>query len=276
MAYNFIHRILNAEIPPPESSWDKIAATLDTGGAPGFIEKLSQAVIEPPVNVWHQIVAALDATRVERKGALMSNWMRWSAAAIIVGIIVVSVSYFFSANTSTKNIANTTSDKTNVSSNSNGDQETVTKGSNNSKDTDSVSEQGESTTNKDRQKPQGRPRQVFPVRHAVIETAEADNSIQLQESQPNISDNVSPAGAKYIPPPDYYVVTAPNGERTKISIKFSNAVASLMGGDNDNVDYLWKSRFDYWKSKLISNPTFIPAAGNFLDIAELNDLIKEQ
>ena len=96
----------------------------------------------------------------------------------------------------------------------------------------------------------------------------------MRESQPNVSDNVSASSAKYIPPPDYYVVTAPNGEKTKISTKFSNAVASLMGGDN--VDYLWKSRFDNWKTKLISSPSFIPAAGNFLDIAELKDLIKEQ
>jgi hypothetical protein len=70
------------------------------------------------------------------------------------------------------------------------------------------------------------------------------------------------------------VVTAPNGEHVRISSKFSDAVTSLIGGDN--VDYFWKSRFDSWKSKLMTNPSFIPSAGNFLDIAELKDLLKEQ
>ena len=161
MSYNFIHRILNAEIPPPESSWDKIASSLDTGGATGFVEKLSLAVIEPPTTVWHQIATALDTTRDERKGAVMGNWMRWSAAAIVVGIIVVSVSYFFNAHTTTKNFAGTSTDKTNVSPNANGDHEGVVSESNISKDTISVSEQGDLTTNTDRQKRQGRRRQVF-------------------------------------------------------------------------------------------------------------------
>src|SRR6478752_2518123 len=117
MAYNFIHRILNAVIPPPESSWDKIASTLDKAG-PGFVEKLSQAAIEPPATVWYQIAAVLDAAHVERKGGIIAGWMRWSAAAITIGIIIVSAFYFFYINPSTKNIATTTSaaaDKTSTS-----------------------------------------------------------------------------------------------------------------------------------------------------------------
>jgi hypothetical protein len=275
MAYNFIHRILNAEIPAPESSWDKIVTALDKAGATGFVEKLSQAIVEPPAIVWQQIASALDTTGIERKRSVPAGWMRWSAAALVIGVIIISASYFFYTRSSSNNIATTsTSNNTVASPNGNAKHEGVAGGSDLSKDTSSVLQQADATANKDQQKRKGRQREVFPVRHAVIETAEADNGGQLGETQPNISDNVSPAAGKYIPPPDHFVVTAPNGERAKISTKFSNAVASLMGGDN--VDYLWKSKFDNWKSKLISNPTFIPTAGNFLDIAELKDLIKEQ
>jgi len=276
MAYNFIHRLLNAEIPPPESAWNKIAAALDRSEIPVFVEKLSNASIEPPTSVWNKITGALDGTRSEKAGRRITPWMKWSAAAIVTGLVIFSATYLFNTSSSKQMAGSSTpSDKSATTPNLNSDQQKASSGSALSKDSGVVTSPVDLASNNDKQKYSRRRQQVLlPVRHAVIETQIVDNSSQLRESQPNISDNVSVSSAKYIPPPDYYVVTDPNGEKTKISTKFSNAVASLMGGDN--VDYLWKSRFDNWKTKLISSPSFIPAAGNFLDIAELKDLIKEQ
>ena len=274
MAYNFIHRILNAEIPPPSSAWDKIAAALDKSQQPGFIDKLSNASIDPPASAWNNIAATLDGTRIERRAGVIPSWMKWSAAALVAGLVVLSATYFFNGRSSDSRMAagSTPNEKSVKPSNQNAEQGT-TSNSKLAENNVSSSEAHVVTTN-DKERRARRTQVSIPVRHAVIEPPEQQSIDPGNESQPSISDNVSPAAAKYIPAPDYYVVTAPNGERTRISTKFSDAVVSLMGGDN--VDYLWKSKFDNWKTKLISSPSFIPAAGNFLDIAELKDLIKEQ
>jgi len=273
MAYNFIHRILNAEIPPPSSAWDKIAAALDKSHQPDFVKKLSDASIDPPPSAWNNIAASLDGSRIERRGAVIPSWLKWSAAALVAGLVVISATYFFSGHASDSHMAtgSNSNEKTAMPSNQNAEQSI---GNPNKLAQNNVSSNEPDVTSGEKQKRPRSPQVSFPVRHAVIEAPEDQSISQAKETQPNISDNVSPGAAKYIPAPDYYVVTAPNGERTRISTKFSDAVVSLMGGDN--VDYLWKSRFDNWKTKLISSPSFIPAAGNFLDIAELKDLIKEQ
>jgi len=273
MAYSFIHRILHAEIPPPASCWDKIAGELDKNEPKNFIDKLSAASVEPPPSVWNRISESLGSTSSRR--SVVVNWMKWSAAAVIAGGLIITASFYLtsqkkditasnSPNKESSNNSSTTEDKTNQSPDT-----TIAKDS-----SGAIAQNIIITTNNGTNSPRSTS-MLIPVRHATIEAPAQDNDLsQLRGSPPNISDNVSPDAAKYIPAPDYYVVTAPNGERVKISSKFSDAVVSLVGGDN--VDYLWKSKFDNWKAKLISNPSFIPAAGNFLDIAELKDLLKEQ
>ena len=272
MAYSFIHRILHAEIPPPASSWDKIASELDKSEPKNFIDKISAASVEPPPSVWNSISESL-ASAPSRKSTVVAR-MRWLAAAIVAGGLIIAASFYLtsqkkditasnSPNKESLNNSSGSEEKTNPSESS-----TITDGS-----SAEIAQNEISTTSSGSASPRSTGR-LMPVRHATIETPAQDNDLTHLKESPNISDNVSPDAAKYIPAPDYYVVTAPNGERVKISSKFSDAVVSLVGGDN--VDYLWKSKFDNWKAKLISNPTFIPAAGNFLDIAELQDLLKEQ
>jgi hypothetical protein len=277
MAYNFIHRILNAKIPPPESAWEKIAAEMDKSKAITFPEKISAASIEPPSSLWDTISLALDKSGSSKKSVPVASLLKWTAAAVIAGLVILSATYFFSSQNDKQHIA-TTKMNSPVKSDSGVNKENQQQGSANSTINNSVSIASENVTeaNNSKGKRAGKSRKSFlPVRYATIENTGTDNTIdQLKGSQANIRDNVSPEEAKYIPAPDYFVISAPNGERVRLSSKFSDAVASLMGGDN--VDYNWKSKFDNWKTKLISNPSFIPAAGNFLDIAELKDLLKEQ
>jgi hypothetical protein len=38
----------------------------------------------------------------------------------------------------------------------------------------------------------------------------------------------------------------------------------------------WKQRFHNWSNKLMNSTGFIPAASNFMDIVELEELLKDQ
>jgi hypothetical protein len=281
MPTSFTHKILQAEILPPESAWDKIAAELDKLEHPLFVNKVAGASIEPPASVWDKVADAINDTPASRKIPLSTRWLKWTAAAIVAGLIIFSATFLFNSGNTPPALSDneTVSKKENSASPS-----TNSTSDNNSATTDtlsahpsigvkSLSSEGQSSSKKSIAGTGRKPEP--PVRHALIETSSAENGVsQPTETEDKVSSNVSTSTPNYIPAPDYFVVTAPNGERVKISSKFSEAVASLVGGDN--VDYLWKNRFDSWKSKLMTSPSFIPSAGNFLDIAELKDLLKEQ
>ena len=275
MTPNFTHKILDAEIPPPDSAWEHIAAELDKLGGSGFVHKVAEASIEPPPMVWQNVASALNSPR-GKTIPLSRPWMKWAAAAAILGIIAVltitnSKNNLVSSGKvdprNERNVSPSTSINANESSLAGVSPSLIP---------------GTRLADNERQLPLKR--SLFTnnnlpespqVRHATIESAGIEKQDLLgSESESRLSNNIPSTPATFIPAPDYFVVTAPNGEKVRISSKFSDAVASLYGGDN--IDYYWKWRFDSWKSKLMTNPSFIPSAGNFLDIAELKDMLKEQ
>jgi len=276
MPTNFTHKILNAEIQPPESAWDKIAAELDKIDSNHFVNRLQAASIDPPADVWNNVAAALENPRQARKFRLNAPWMKWTAAAVVAGLLIISAIKFLdfgktaggtSGQETAMNKENTKTPSLNPNNSSPGTTAAVSP-------TTILADNNTRPTHK-RSMVNTRKSQGLPVRHAQIETTEIENANEQKTgNESKVNNNVSSSATNLIPAPDYYVVTAPNGERVRISSKFSDAVTSLIGGDN--VDYFWKSRFDSWKSKLMTNPSFIPSAGNFLDIAELKDLLKEQ
>src|SRR5690242_5798084 len=95
MSYNFIHRILHAEIPPPASCWDKIALELEKPKSKNLIDKISSASVEPPALVWNRIAASLDSSQ-SRKPSL-AVWMKLAAAAVLAGALIVGASLFFNS-----------------------------------------------------------------------------------------------------------------------------------------------------------------------------------
>ena len=85
------------------------------------------------------------------------------------------------------------------------------------------------------------------------------------------------------PDNNYIIITAPNGEQTKISRKFITAVCYLNTGTNTrdyfdpyiNESTLWKVRFQEWRNQLMKKASFIPASTNFLDILELKEILTD-
>jgi hypothetical protein len=279
MTPNFAHKLLNAEIPPPDSAWHKIASELDKLEGTGFVHKVTEASINPPEEVWKKVAAALDPPRTAKTFTLSRTWVKWTAAALVFGIIAVTAFNFLASDKNRNSVTAGTSETKN-------DTALTPRRNNNNSDASSTGAASSITSSvgladNGRQLPSrkgslaARDQSQNPPRHAVIESAGIEKQDFLNtEAEPRISSNVSSTPANIIPAPEYFVVMAPNGEKVRISSKFSDAVTSLYGGDN--VDYFWKTRFDSWKSKLMTNPSFIPSAGNFLDIVELKDMLKEQ
>ena len=277
MTPNFTHKLLNAEIQPPDSAWEHIAAELDKLDGSGFVHKVAEASIEPPPMVWQNVASALNSPRAKTI-PLNSPWVKWAAAAAIIGVIVVvAINYLNSGDRNSLVSAGKGEPKneTNVSPSTSNNSNESSPGTSASVNPDTRLADNIRPLTKRIEPRTTRNQTQVPVRHATIESAGIEKQELLgSDGEPRLNNNIPSNSATFIPAPDYFVVTAPNGEKVRISSKFSDAVASLYGGDN--IDYYWKWRFDSWKSKLITNPSFIPSAGNFLDIAELKDMLKEQ
>src|SRR4051812_35495562 len=98
MASNFIHKLMQAEIPPPESAWDKIAAELQKSETNSFVHKMRNASVEPPASAWLKLLASLDGVKPERTaGILTTSWFKWSAAAVTIGLIIVTAVLVFNS-----------------------------------------------------------------------------------------------------------------------------------------------------------------------------------
>jgi hypothetical protein len=74
---------------------------------------------------------------------------------------------------------------------------------------------------------------------------------------------------------DYLIISAPNGDRTKISAKFANVIRYLNDDETSDEGEAWKKRFQEWRRKIMQS-AFIPSSGNFLDIADLKELLEEK
>ena len=274
MSNNLSHKMINVEIPPPASAWEKIAAELERLKHPQFVDKIASASIEPPASAWENVASSLDNAAGRKVVGLNTRWMKWAAAAVVIGLIAFSATFILRPNQEEESVSASLPKKENEAiASANAMKRIPSSGDDIHPSIVLVDNLRGVRTAQNFSTGNGSKESL--VRHASIETAGVEKPISKNtEGEHKISDNISSTSSHFIPAPEYYVVTAPNGDRVKISSKFSDAVTSLYGGDN--VDYLWKSRFDSWKSKLMNNPSFIPAAGNFLDIVELKELLKEQ
>ncbi|HTE09012.1 MAG TPA: hypothetical protein VK628_09595, partial [Flavitalea sp.] len=77
----------------------------------------------------------------------------------------------------------------------------------------------------------------------------------------------------------YIPITAPNGSLTKISTKFIDCITYLNNHpapDDSEQARGCVDRFRKWRATLLTEAAFVPAASNFFDIFELQQLIQER
>jgi len=305
MPANLHDKLFNLEVSPPTSAWEKISQQLDEEFDKADIrlsQKLSEATAIPPTHIWDSIAAAVPAKRERKRMAMIIPiaWQRVAVAAILLGFVATVVIYF----------ANSGPDKPEVTVAIN-----PGRSDSNEKSTNTIKEP---VTPKN-PLPAPTIAVINPPTVKAVENNNQDNgNNQVNQYAVNNSStntrNLSYSHSGYIgsiknyspiningpsirdskghiiidpvlvsAPNDrnYIIVTAPNGEQTRISSKFLYLLSSLNEPDKadykDLPDWLragWKKRFNQWKEK-IQQSSFVPSAGNFLDVLEFNELIRE-
>ena len=290
MTENLQYRLYNASIDPPVDVWPKIAGQLDQTAQQHLAHKLQEATLEPPANAWENIAATLDANKRAPVILISRNWKRWTVAAVAASIVIIAGLLYFrpAQTTGEERVSTTTGQKNNSAATDNTPGNSDRNNNTGSTQGNSIAQQPGS--NNAANGNNTRPRMLAfagatstPVRYAHVdgpapESMTNEQKVHLEEV---IDQSISMHADAFIAPKQYLTVAAPNGQPAKISAKFTDAVGFVFNNEpTESLDmairsFSWQQRFRNWSNKLMSNAAFIPAATNFLDIVELEELLKE-
>lgn len=287
MPDNFQHKIFHFEIPPPRDVWQKIGDRLDEEYEPDDImisKKMYDYEITPPIFIFDNILKGLvsDPSITTLARVFTFPFKRVAIAAITIGLVIISLVYFLTPGSRTQNstaniipsIPETLSvSPTETDKRMNYEQSTPSDIATGSLDqasnkTPVRSNSGNGTG--------GKHVSLGPVLSANAISPISVNAPPIYDGDGNIIMDENLVSA---PDENYIVVTSPNGEQTKISRKFLKMLCVMNSGPGSNYknieSYLWKLRFEEWRSKLLQQASYIPTANNFLDIMDLKELLQE-
>ncbi|HEY4151674.1 MAG TPA: hypothetical protein VGM41_22195 [Chitinophagaceae bacterium] len=280
MSEQLKHKMQQWEVQPPPRCWDAIASRLDDV-IPLPSAKLYHLEIPPPPVTWNAITGALD-TPVPVKRLSSRPW-RLAAAAIVLLLLAGSTRwiggrYFKKEVAATKHPASQQAPVLHATNNlpvindvqdDNDEDETADGHTGFSSTAHKPSPAGNRSMRSAPVSIQP-PHTEYPVTLNYASMPEDDRTM-TNHLDPSLTDN------------NYLVLTYPNGEVTKASVKMADALRYLYGenttdetGDKTiNENSNWKKRLQEWRSKIMSSH-FIPASANFLDIVDLKDLVEEK
>lgn len=283
MAEDLQYRLYNHSITPPDGAWPAIAAELDKEAQGRLSLKLQAAALEPPPGVWENIAGTLyGANEAYSPGQaiiipIRRRWTRLAVAAIAIGIIVLAGLSYLVLNQSNEQagIIPKTQRTPNPTGNIPQTEDNVT--------TDPVVVYNNAATSNFLPiRPRRRAIPVNRVRYAKVETMDL-SALEARLSGDVLHEQqVEMQPVTQITPAQYLTISAPNGQPARISAKFTNGLSYLFNNEPTTTMDLalrsiaWKLRFSKWSNKLLSSTAFIPTASNFMDIVELEELLKEQ
>ncbi len=290
MLKTYKDKVNSFEVQPPLVAWDYISEELIANKELLPISnKLFNYEVDPPLNTWSTIITSLkkeDRTTenfsiIKRKNRFLS----YTAAAAIVGFIVVGILFFNNVNVLKNQLTTSHTFITNYKKAQTEDPIVKSLPLISIPDAEEIMEAPAVTTYKTNKN--------FTKNNKVLQNTKVRNSLfrgnELQiiiAAKPIRNANgviiqdpeiVNNPGSKYIS------ITGPNGQQTKISSKFLHMLLFINDdSDIDEVDgyfdknflesLIWKSRFQDWRNEII-NTSFVPSSTNFMDILDFKDLI---
>ena len=275
------YRLYNYEVNPPEKVWGKIASSLDESHlSETFPSKLYNLEATPPSGVWEKIENSLyeepqTAVPIRRK---YSARFRYAAAAILIGLVAF-VSFLIINNPNKYEIAiNPSEEKDSVSD----------KPSENMIPTDdsvdeSQEERDDAALEASKQtfaRLDISPQRIIAMNPEFltrpVEARRNINELSPEETYrdiyySSINSAIHLDADKYNISDRYVMLMTPDGHIIRMAKKLGDLVCCVAGEDTNEecTDQLRK-----WRSKIASAP-IAPSPGNFLDILDLVNSLKE-
>ena len=289
-AQAFAQRLQAVSFAPPTDSWQQIAARLDDDQQYRQLSvKMQSAAEAPPPAAWQHILASLNNDEKSAIAPISKRPIvyRMAAAAVVAALLfgLWLLKDFSGNNQLSIDISGALLQAPAAGTAPSIPRPNVEPQTNNSVHDQNtgaatVSAQRGFTTGTAGSHP-GR-----PLKYAVVSDIYTSPETSIVISSPPIVDQYGQVIRDLevlTTQSSYLSIMGPNGETTRISSKFANAIRYLNGNTEEPVEYLdnvirdsdtWKKRFQEWRSK-ISQSSFVPSTSNFLDILSFKDLLQQ-
>lgn len=276
------YKMFNLEVTPPDNAWDNIESILNNEQEVSLIQRFKDFEVTPPLNIWSSLEAELDGRVVRPAPVFRINFRRLATASVIIGIISGvgwlmtsgKRDYAIPAGAATAALVPPTAPapKPFVPANPNA----------------SPASRVERITASAPALNLSRRNHEAPLNRTVVQANPGKplraGSVSMNQINVNAPLILGHDGKPYIDyqllsgaDKRYITITSPNGEQTRISAKFLPVLTYLNDHSAGTADAgEWVARFQQWKKRLLEDPDFIPAAGNFLDLPELTEVFQEQ
>ncbi len=265
------HKMLSYEVTPPPGVWNKIAAELDESELDHvFPSTLYQAEVAAPAAAWNKIQMALGA---EYEAAVpeprrFSPFLRYAAAAVVIGLIAWGGLQLLNNKQQGKNIA-ATETTTPQPQNSETSPTQVTDVATESRQPDINADKIEEARNDAALEASKKTfaKLDMPVSSrrlkSIASTYRFASTTQTEEPEDSYADDVS---SRYI------VLMTPDGHFIRMSKKLDNMVCCVSGEEQDKD---CKDQMTRWREKMACSPTG-HSTGSFLDILSLIKSLEDQ
>ncbi|MBC7904189.1 MAG: hypothetical protein H7Y27_12230 [Gemmatimonadaceae bacterium] len=281
------HKLLGYETLPPAANWEAVSERLDDDNQYAYLSgKLSAWSVPPPPDAWLNISKQLDEsdapTIIANHAPLIQmnrRYMKWAVAAALI-ILAGGWIYFTQFNNRNSEMA------------VNSEADTSATAGDTRKLQEPVAVAGPSAI-----APAASIASVLPVagfgsktvpredprvlKFSPVENNSVAGEYNITISSPLIRDENAAVMRDMAPMTansNYMMVSGPDGSRTRISSRFGEFIRYMHDDENSQStgpeNALWKKRFAEWRVA-IKESSYFPAAGNFLDIMELKDLIEK-
>ena len=277
------NKMFNYEVTPPEGVWKNVASNLqESNEYLALSAKMYDVEVMPPATSWAAISQALGNEQPIRARPVRRLIFKLAAAAVLLGVILTGSLYFL-ADESQLQTAGNIKEPVQVPAQSKEQAET-----NEDEDLEIQQRSDERiiyAVNEPRHtsgaRSSSKVRSLRKVRINEPSTEGTDISVPVRPIRNEWGDIIQDPqiisnGEEYIS------VTGPNGQQTRISAKFIDALQYL-NGSNTYSDYAdasyyesasWQRKFEEWRNKIMQT-SYIPSSTNFLDIMEFKELISK-
>lgn len=275
----FPSALYNYQAEPPAHTWEKIANALDEPLVSDYAAKLGSIEVAPPAAAWEKISMALEPAPVRR---MTNPWLKYAAAAVIIGLLAWGGVQLFNNNKKTEVAANSEKDiPAQLITNPGKEIMTAADGNLAVAEMNAAIEEARNDAALEESKRTYASLDVSRKRSKVKNAADF-LFISEEYDYPEGVASGTPRGLDFTaappaeePPVDmtkrYIVLMTPEGNIFRMSKKLGNLVCCVSGEemDKDCMDQMKK-----WREK-IANPSATHTPGNFLDLLHMLNTMQD-
>ncbi len=269
---NLVKKLQHLEALPPDGCWNKISSVLDEQPASNYLAELLLAnTVTPPASAWEKISRRLEVLPTAARQPKKISWVYYAAAAVVAGFLLFAAFQWLFQTGPRQSLAQH-QPQTAWDAASSGMEEGLTPEDLTEIPADaSYTEEERNDAALEASKKTYARLDFVPFRQSLPATSTATDYFELSElSEAGLSGQQEALFPNETKPNRYIMLMTPEGQLVRFSSKLSS-LACCVSGEEETDEC--KMKMEKWRKKLLQAGANHP--GNFLDILDLVHALKE-